>query len=307
MIRTFIVSVLLAVCLSEAISITNSSRHGHHFVKRNDSNTSITKKCPPVWHNISSDLTKQFLGSDGYCNDDARAAIRAAFHDAGTYSLKLAADGRVGGGADGSLILAKEYNRTENQGLADISTKLHALALQYQVGVADTIQFAAAHAVVTCPRGPRVQTFVGRNDSSEPSPYGLLPGLDKADKLIALFKDKGFNEVDLAALAGVHTVSKQFFEDPSQAGAPQDDSSGLWDVGFYVEQFSPTTSTYRLKSMIDLSVDPVVGPQFRVFIINPRLWNTQFTDAMTRLSVLGVPGGTKGLTDCTDALPEEVS
>lgn len=258
-----------------------------------------------MWHNISSDLTNQFLGSDGYCNDDARAAIRAAFHDAGTYSLKLAAAGRVGGGADGSLILAKEYNRTENRGLADISTKLHTLALHYNVGVADTIQFAAAHAIATCPQGPRVQTFVGRKDSCEPSPYGLVPSHDTPDKLIALFKDKGFNEVDLAALVGAHTVSKQFFEDPSKAGAPQDDSAGIWDLDFYVEQFNPTTGTFRLKSMLDLSVDPVVGPQFRLFIINPAQWNTQFTDAMTRLSVLGVPGGKTNLTDCTDALPRE--
>lgn len=306
MIKSFIGSFLLAVCLSESISITQSLHYGHTFVKRNESNPLATKICPPVWHNISSDLTKQFRGSDGDCNDDARAAIRAAFHDAGTYSLKLAAAGRVGGGADGSLILANEYNRTENQGLLNISTKLHALALQYNVGVADTIQFAAAHAIVTCPRGPRVPTFVGRKDSCEPSPQGLVPGQGTPDNLIALFKDKGFNEVDLAALVGVHTVSKQFFEDPSKAGAPQDSSAGRWDVNFYVEQFSPTPGTYRLKSMLDLSVEPTVGPQFRVFIINPGQWNTLFTDAMTRLSVLGVPGGTQNLTNCTDALPARV-
>lgn len=303
MLKTFICSFLLAICLSETISIALSFRHGHSFVKRNHSNLLATKQCPPVWHDVSSALTKQFLGSDGTCNDDARAAIRAAFHDAGTYSLKLAAAGRVGGGADGSLILAKEYNRTESQGLSNISTKIHALALQYSVGVADTIQFAAAHAIATCPRGPRVPTFVGRKDSSKPSPHGLLPGLDTPDQLIALFKDKAFDEEDLAALVGVHTVSKQLFEDPSSAGAPQDNSVGVWDVNFYVEQFTPTPGTYRLKSMLDLSADPVVGPHFRVFVMNPRQWNTQFTDAMTRLSVLGVPGGTRNLIDCTDALP----
>ena len=305
MIKTFIASFLLAVCLSEAISNPNFHRHGHS-VKRNDSNLLATKICPPVWHAISSDLTNQFLGPDGDCNDDARASIRAAFHDAGTYSLKLAAAGRVGGGADGSLILAQEYNRTESQGLSDISIKLHRLALQYKVGFADTIQFAAAHAIATCPRGPRVQTFVGRKDSHEPSPHGLLPGLDKPDKLIALFKDKGFDEVDLAALVGVHTVSKQFFEDPSKAGAPQDTSVGVWDVGFYVEQFTPMPTSHQLKCMHDLGLDPVVGTQFRLFIINPRQWNTKFTDAMTRLSVLGVSGGTKNLIDCTDALPKGV-
>lgn len=314
-VKTFIGSFLLAVCLSEAVSMTNSFRRGHSVkrsnhgllaTKRDNSSILVTKECPPVWANISSDLTTQFLGSDGLCTDDARAAIRAAFHDAGTYSLKLAAEGRVGGGADGSLILAKEYNRTESQGLVDISTKLHALALQYHVGVADTIQFAAAHAIVTCPGGPRVPTFVGRKDSSKPSPDGLLPGFDSPDELIALFKDKGFNEVDLAALVGVHTVSKQFFEEPSQAGASQDNSAGLWDVEFYAEQFVSAQGTYHLKSLQNLSVNPFMSQQFRTFIINPDQWNVQFTDAMTRLSVLGVPGGTTNLVDCTDTLPEAV-
>ena len=40
---------------------------------------SVTQ-CPAVWHQISSDLSALFL-SGGQCNDDARAAIRAAFHD----------------------------------------------------------------------------------------------------------------------------------------------------------------------------------------------------------------------------------
>lgn len=36
--------------------------------------------CPPVWSEISTALTAQFLG-DGQCTDAARAAIRSAFHD----------------------------------------------------------------------------------------------------------------------------------------------------------------------------------------------------------------------------------
>jgi predicted secreted protein len=36
--------------------------------------------CPPVWSEISTTLTEQFL-ANGQCTDAARAAIRAAFHD----------------------------------------------------------------------------------------------------------------------------------------------------------------------------------------------------------------------------------
>ncbi|MBE7181368.1 MAG: hypothetical protein INR71_09215, partial [Terriglobus roseus] len=120
--------------------------------------------CPAVWTNVSSDLTGMFL-ANGQCNDDARAAIRAAFHDCGTWN---AAQGATGG-CDGSLILANEAGtRAENNGLQDISAKLLKLAQKYAVGVADMIQFAGAHAIVTCPGGPRITTYVGRNDSSTP-------------------------------------------------------------------------------------------------------------------------------------------
>lgn len=38
--------------------------------------------CPAVWKDISKTLTAKFL-TGGQCNPDARAAIRAVFHDCG--------------------------------------------------------------------------------------------------------------------------------------------------------------------------------------------------------------------------------
>jgi hypothetical protein len=38
--------------------------------------------CPAVWTQISKALTTKFL-TNGQCNPDARAAIRAVFHDCG--------------------------------------------------------------------------------------------------------------------------------------------------------------------------------------------------------------------------------
>jgi hypothetical protein len=35
--------------------------------------------CPPVWLDVSKNLTGEFM-TNGNCNDNARAAIRAAFH-----------------------------------------------------------------------------------------------------------------------------------------------------------------------------------------------------------------------------------
>jgi hypothetical protein len=86
--------------------------------------------CPAVWTQISSDLTNLFL-SGGACNDDARAAIRAVFHDC-----------FPGVGCDGSLALPEELARHDNQPMAPTVLKLQALAVQYNVTVADMIAFA---------------------------------------------------------------------------------------------------------------------------------------------------------------------
>lgn len=112
------------------------------------------------------------------------------------------------GGCDGSLILAQEYNRGENNGLQGISQQLLALAQERNVGVADMLVFAGNHAIVTCPGGPRVETFIGRKDSYTPAPESLLPDVNQSgDSLLALFEDKGFSAFDLAALVGAHTCA----------------------------------------------------------------------------------------------------
>src|SRR5690242_8126922 len=163
-----------------------------------------------VWSYISAELTKLFKGVSGRCNRNARAAIRLGFHDAGTWK-----EGLDFGGADGSIILAKEeISRPDNKGLQDIVRilgNLQKIYKAYGVGAADLIQFASQHAVVTCPLGPRIRTFVGRKDSSRANTDGLLPGVnDSADQLIALFKAKTISPHELVALLGAHTTSQQF-------------------------------------------------------------------------------------------------
>lgn len=131
--------------------------------------------CPPVWSEISTALTAQFL-ADGQCTDAARAAIRASFHDC------------FNGACDGSLILANECSNTENRGLERLCGNLGNLAAQKQVGYADLIQFAAAHAIKTCPGGPTVPVKIGRTDSDQANALGVLPGpRAESGDLIKLF------------------------------------------------------------------------------------------------------------------------
>jgi hypothetical protein len=108
-----------------------------------------TAKCKAdvccVWAHISAELTNLFRGPSNRCNKYARAAIRLGFHDAGTWK-----QGNTFGGADGSIVLAKaEMARPENKGLEAIVKLVADLQRKYGVGMADLIQFAAKHAVVS--------------------------------------------------------------------------------------------------------------------------------------------------------------
>lgn len=78
-------------------------------------------------------------------------------------------------------------------------------------------------AIVLCPGGPRVRTFIGRKDSTNSAKPGGLPNVfDAAANLVDLFAKKGISQAELAALMGAHSTSTQRFVDPSQAGKSQD-------------------------------------------------------------------------------------
>jgi hypothetical protein len=101
----------------------------------------------------------------------------------------------------------------------------------FGVGVADIIQFAAVHAVLTCPLGPRTRVFVGRKDSKKAAPENLMPSVTmSADNIISLFEDKTIQPHDLAALLGAHSTSQQFVTDRTKAGFGQDSTPGVGQI-----------------------------------------------------------------------------
>lgn len=132
-------------------------------------------ECPAIWTQISATLTQQF-SANGECTDAARAAIRAAFHDC------------FPGACDGSLILANECAQAPSRGLQRFCSNLAGVASQTNVGVGDLIQFAAAHAVKTCPEGPTVPIRIGRQDSSRENDWRILPRGDaRGNDVVRLF------------------------------------------------------------------------------------------------------------------------
>jgi hypothetical protein len=267
-----------------------------------------------IWSYISAAMTLKFTGLTLRCNDMARAAIRLGFHDAGTWSSSLAANGQDFGGADGSIVLSgTEVNRAENNGLQDIIKQMAAWQKQYGkygVSMADLIQYGAAHAVVTCPLGPRIRSFVGRKDSKQAAQDNLLPDARaSADSLIALFEDKTISGHELAALLGAHSTSKQFFFDTTKSGAPQDGTPGVWDVRFYNQTLETTgvpKKVFRLPSDVALAQHPSMSNEWTKFRqpnnVGQKHWNEDYATAYTRLSLLGV-NNINNLTECTKTLP----
>ncbi|KAH0175537.1 class II peroxidase, partial [Aureobasidium melanogenum] len=269
--------------------------------------------CPAIWSTIASDLSKSSIGSNG-CTDLARGAIRFAFHDSGSYSSKTPAYAPATGGADGSLLLSSvEISREENAGLQQYYAFLLGKYDQYksQVGAADLVQFAASVAIVSCPGGPKVQTVVGRKDTSTPAPDNLFPkafGPGAAQQvLIQLFEDKGISQPELAALIGAHTASKAVAQE--QYGVPfdgsQDSTPTQWDVTYYSETDSHPKGVYSFESDINLSnPNATVGQVFQSFVNSQSKWNAAFAPAMAHLSVLGISESDQAnFIDCTSAVP----
>ncbi|KAF9701023.1 hypothetical protein EKO04_000851 [Ascochyta lentis] len=254
-----------------------------------------------AWYDVSKELTNLFLEADGQCNDNARAAIRFGFHDAGSWSKTS-----PNGGADGSLLMDfGEETRPENNGLQGIRLVLKGVQSKYKVGYADLVQYAHNHATISCPKGPRVRTFVGRKDATQAAPTGLLPDVnDSADNLIALFQTKGFSAHDLAALVGAHASAKQRFVDPAQANKPLDTTPGVWDVEFYNDtlQTTPSDKIFVLPSDKVLSVHPKINDEWKSFVGNQPHWNEDYAKAYFRMSLNGVTN-LKDLRDCTKTLP----
>lgn len=260
--------------------------------------------CPPVWSQISQELTAKFL-TGGQCNPDARAAIRAVFHDCGAWNKAAGTTA----GCDGSLVLAGELDLPENNGLRPIAEYLQSIATKYGVSVADTIVFAGSHAIVTCPGGPRVPTFIGRKDSTKRAPPGLLPDVNaSAESLFQLFADKGFDARDLAALLGAHSTSNQFHFDETNGhgGLPQDSTPGIWDVKYYAETTKPPPGVLVLPSDAKLAAHKTVGKEFKGFVGNQGKWTGKFSDAMAKMELFG-SNGSGGMVDCTNVLPSTTS
>ncbi|KAJ6540714.1 heme peroxidase [Mycena capillaripes] len=242
----------------------------------------------------------------GRCNDYARAAVRLAFHDAGTYSLR---DG-LNGGADGSMLTDPlEVQRDENNGLQNITAVLLPLPAQFGVSPGDVLHLAGVLGVMACPGGPAIKTYVGRKTPpmGYTAPDGRLPNPNSpVPKLTARFADMGFSIRDLMALIGAHSTGRQRFQDARTSGNPLDTTIDIWDVRFYSETANAMAApgTFRLASDVNFAHNATTQKEYNRFVGKQEDWGRDYADAHEKMSLLGIDKRT--LTDCSEVLPQAI-
>lgn len=148
--------------------------------------------------------------------------VRLAWHDAGTYCAKTNT-----GGANGSIRFEPEAKHGANNGL-DIAHKLLSEIKEAvpEVTYADLYQLASVVAIEFA-GGPKIPFKFGRVDATSAdmcTPDGRLPDATKRmPHLRDIFGRMGFNDAEIVALSGAHTLGKAHKERSGFEGAWTED------------------------------------------------------------------------------------
>lgn len=156
--------------------------------------------------------------------------VRLAWHDSGTYDASIGTSKWPRcGGANGSIRFSPEINHGANAGLSKALGLLEEIKQKYPtVSWADLMQMASATGVEVV-GGPKIDMIYGRVDVATPeecAPEGNLPaamnpfphGDNARDHLRRVFHRMGFNDREIVALSGAHTIGRAH-KDRSGLGA----------------------------------------------------------------------------------------
>jgi len=237
--------------------------------------------------------------------------IRLSWHDAGVFS-----DGDLKGGCPNAVMRftdAGEGTFGANAGLPDVAVGLlKPISEKY---VPDTISNAdlwalAANVAIKVMGGPDIKTRFGRTDAessseSVESQVGRLPDGDKGiDHLREIFHPKGFNDKDIVALSGAHTVGKCNL-DRSGFDGPWTEEPLKFDNTYFKEmlekeykeettekgnpQFRSSDGTIMLISDLALLKDPAFKEHVETYAKDQDAYFQDFTKAWIKLQENGVP------------------
>lgn len=135
-------------------------------------------------------------------------AARCAWHAAGTFDAR---DGT--GGSDGAhMRFEPEISDPANAGLTIVHDLLHKVKKEHpEISIADLWTFAGSQAIELM-GGPKIPHRFGRTDDADGArcpAHGRLPDAAQgADHLRSVFGRMGFDDREIVALSGAHTVGR---------------------------------------------------------------------------------------------------
>ncbi len=231
-------------------------------------------------------------------------AMRVAWHSGGTYDQS-----DNSGGTDGATMrFEPELSDAANAGLHIVRDMLHLVQKKYpQISNADMWAFAGCVAIEFM-GGPMPPFKFGRTDDADGKrcpPNGRLPDASQgADHLREIFNRMGFNDQEIVALSGGHTVGRCHEVRSGYDGAwtenpLQFDNSyfkNLVDIEWKPKQWDgkfqytdPTDTLVMLPTDIALIEDPEFRVHVERYAADQELFFKDFAAAYGKLMCQGCP------------------
>lgn len=212
--------------------------------------------------------------------------VRLAWHDSGTYN---ASDGS--GGPNASIRFMPEKAHGANNGLQIAMDLLEPMKKQFPgISYADLYQLASVVAIEFT-GGPKIPFKMGRRDATEAdtTPDGRLPDGDKRmSHLRDIFHRMGFNDAEITALSGAHTLGRAHKERSGFEG-PWTKVPVKFDNSYFVEilKDDPDPDLLRLNSDLALLDTPETKALCEKYANDQGAFFEDYAAAHKKLSELG--------------------
>jgi len=235
--------------------------------------------------------------------------VRLSWHDAAAFMH------HKGGCPNAAVRLPDSVECTDDRqkGLPDVAVPLlKEISDKYVPGVLSHADLwaLAANVSIRVMGGPDIPTRFGRPDAKSAadgvdSLDGRIPDGDKGAKhLRDIFRPKGFDDREIVALSGAHTVGKCHLDRTGFEG-PWTENTLLWDNSYfkdlltkkydeettsagYKQNRCPVTGTMMLVSDLALVQDASLKKHVEEYAKDQNLWFADFTKAWIKLQENGV-------------------
>jgi len=229
--------------------------------------------------------------------------VRLAWHAAGTYDINTS----TGGSNGATMRFAPECNHGANAGLGLARKLLEPVkAAHPEISYADLWTLAGVVAIEVA-GGPKVGWHSGRTDAASGEscpPDGRLPDASKTqDHIRNVFYRMGFNDQEIVALLGAHTLGECHRDRSGYVGPWTRDPHGFdnsyftllldekWQVkaGMPLQFEDKTGDLMMLPADLALVVDPEFRKYVELYAKDGNKFNQDFAKAFEKLLHLGVP------------------